>query len=807
MYAKVVIDIPDMRHHGFDYLVPDSLLPTLKKGCRVIVPLGSRVTQGFVIEIKSTTRVKNVKPIKENLDIIPSLTEELIQLGSWMSNYYSSHLFRVLQMLIPTALKTKMEQYILVNDEIEKDNISLKELEIIEWVAKNQPIKQSILIDHFSNEKHLIQQMLQFGLLELKRDFVDKGTSKKISFLKLKLSNEHLLLEIAELSKQARKQREVLEYFLFNQINEVSLSTLMSKLNINRSTIQSLVKKGYLEVIKKETARDPYKDRNFQDKRVTLTVEQEQVLRKIVSSFNGEEIKPFLLHGVTGSGKTEIYLQSIEEVLKEGKDSIVLVPEISLTSQMVERFKGRFGSLVAVIHSRLSQGEKLDEWRRIQRGDAKIIIGARSAIFAPVRNLGLIIIDEEHESSYKQEENPKYHVREVAKWRASYHNAVLVLGSATPSMESYFNAQNNQYYLLELPNRILGRKMPKIELVDMRDELRVGNRSMFSQTLQEKIDDRLNKQEQIVLFLNRRGYSTFVMCRSCGYVMKCPHCEISLTYHHTNRVLRCHYCGYTVSDPQNCPECGSKHIRYFGTGTQKVEEELVKRFPGVRVIRMDVDTTSKKGAHDKLLASFRKHEADILLGTQMIAKGLDFEKVTLVGVIAADTLLRLPDFRAAERTFQLLTQVSGRAGRHHLSGDVVIQTYTPEHYSIQYASNHDFQSFYKQELKQRKMMDYPPFRKLIVVHFSHQQLPNVMKASQLFVKELNRLVSRDVEILGPVTSPISRIKDRNRFQCMIKYNDESSTLNKVNQTISLLIEGLKDRNLLISVDVDPYVLM
>ncbi|OEF99122.1 primosomal protein N' [Vulcanibacillus modesticaldus] len=796
-----------MRHHGFDYLVPDSLLPTLKKGCRVIVPLGSRVTQGFVIEIKSTTRVKNVKPIKENLDIIPSLTEELIQLGSWMSNYYSSHLFRVLQMLIPTALKTKMEQYILVNDEIEKDNISLKELEIIEWVAKNQPIKQSILIDHFSNEKHLIQQMLQFGLLELKRDFVDKGTSKKISFLKLKLSNEHLLLEIAELSKQARKQREVLEYFLFNQINEVSLSTLMSKLNINRSTIQSLVKKGYLEVIKKETARDPYKDRNFQDKRVTLTVEQEQVLRKIVSSFNGEEIKPFLLHGVTGSGKTEIYLQSIEEVLKEGKDSIVLVPEISLTSQMVERFKGRFGSLVAVIHSRLSQGEKLDEWRRIQRGDAKIIIGARSAIFAPVRNLGLIIIDEEHESSYKQEENPKYHVREVAKWRASYHNAVLVLGSATPSMESYFNAQNNQYYLLELPNRILGRKMPKIELVDMRDELRVGNRSMFSQTLQEKIDDRLNKQEQIVLFLNRRGYSTFVMCRSCGYVMKCPHCEISLTYHHTNRVLRCHYCGYTVSDPQNCPECGSKHIRYFGTGTQKVEEELVKRFPGVRVIRMDVDTTSKKGAHDKLLASFRKHEADILLGTQMIAKGLDFEKVTLVGVIAADTLLRLPDFRAAERTFQLLTQVSGRAGRHHLSGDVVIQTYTPEHYSIQYASNHDFQSFYKQELKQRKMMDYPPFRKLIVVHFSHQQLPNVMKASQLFVKELNRLVSRDVEILGPVTSPISRIKDRNRFQCMIKYNDESSTLNKVNQTISLLIEGLKDRNLLISVDVDPYVLM
>lgn len=743
MYATVVLDIPELNHKGFDYKIPTQLLSTVKPGCRVSVPLGNRSVQGFVIELKETTELENtnVKEIKENLDIIPSLTNEMINLGLWISEYYTAHLFRALKMLLPAALKT------------------------------------------------------------------DKVNRKKATYVKLLLSTEQLLVEIPTLSKQAIKQKQVLEYFLETEKTEEELPTILDVLQVNRSSIQALSSKGYLQLIEKEIDRDPYKERQFLDKKITLNTEQQSALARIVKGIDENDTKPFLIHGVTGSGKTEIYLNAIEYVLSKGQEAIMLVPEISLTPQMVERFKGRFGNLVAVLHSRLSQGEKLDEWRKIQRGEAKIAIGARSAVFAPFQKLGLIIIDEEHESSYKQEEHPKYHTREIAKWRAEYNNATLILGSATPSLESYYNAINKQYYLIEMPNRVMGRSMPAVHIVDMREELNKGNRSMFSSEMQALIKDRLEKNEQIVLFLNRRGYSTFVMCRSCGYVMNCSHCEISLTYHHTDRNLRCHYCGHSESEPSVCPECGSKHIRYFGTGTQKVEEELANRFPGVRVIRMDVDTTSTKGAHEKLLNSFRKQEADILLGTQMIAKGLDFPKVTLVGVIAADTSLKLPDFRAAERTFQLLTQVSGRAGRHQLAGDVVIQTYSPEHYSVDFASRHDYKSFFSKELEQRHLLQYPPYKKLILINFSHPELKQVLFASETFIRVLKSKIASDVEIIGPVASPISRIKDRYRFQCMIKYNDDLILISKINETIMMITEQFKDRKLQLSVDLDPYVLL
>ncbi len=808
----MVVDIPDLTHSGFDYSIPAALLSTVKKGSRVIVPLGSRTTQGFVIAIHDKTKISNkIKAIKDNLDVVPSLSEELIQLAIWMSNRYSTHLFRTLQILIPSALKTKVEQVFIVEDDIDITVLSIQlsqqEINILAWVLDKQPVQESSLLKRFPNEHMLIQRLVEDGHLQLKKDFKDKGTKKKISVLKKKLAHELLSMELDKLPKNAQKQKLIIEYILFNAIEEIEIPKLMTALDITHSSIQALVKKGYIEVVEKEQLRDPYQDRFFQDKKVMLTNEQEKVFEQIVDAYHTTTSKPFLLHGVTGSGKTEIYLQAIQYGLDQGKDSIVLVPEISLTPQMVERFKGRFGSLVAVLHSRLSQGERLDEWRRIQRGKAKIVIGARSAIFAPLKNISFIIIDEEHESSYKQEEHPKYHTRDIAIWRAAYHQSIVVLGSATPSLESYYLAQKKEYQLLELPNRVHGRSMPTIHVADMRDELRAGNRSMFSRTLQQMIEDRLNKKEQIVLLLNRRGFSTFVMCRTCGYVMKCPHCDISLTYHHTNNTLRCHYCGYEEQVPNVCPECGSEHIRYFGTGTQRVEEDLAKRFPGVRVIRMDVDTTSKKGSHEKLLHSFRKEEADILLGTQMIAKGLDYPKVTLVGVIAADTLLKLPDFRAAERTFQLLTQVSGRAGRHELLGDVVIQTYTPEHYSIEYTKEHDYHSFFYKELQNRRMLNYPPLSKLIIIHFTHEHLPGVMKASEQFVRSLKQLITSDTEVLGPVVSPISRLKDRYRFQCMVKYNDETNILLQIHQTISWVNSQLNDRQLQISVDVDPYVLM
>ncbi len=809
MYATVVVDIPDINHYGYDYLVPVSLEEVIKLGARVLVPLGNRKVQGFVVGLASNTAVKNTKPIIEVLDILPPLTEEMIKLSFWMSHNYTSHLYRTLQMLLPTALKTKTEEYVRASVTEQIAILSNREKEIIDWVKEKEVIKQSILIHQFPEDQQLLSEMFKSGLLEINKEFKDKTGINKVSYVRLSKSKEECLLAIGELPKQAMKQKLILEHFLSQEWDEVPLSELLSQLNLNRSAVQALVKKGYLAIFEKVISRDPYKNRSFTDKSVTLTPEQNNVLTILEGSLSNGENKTFLLHGVTGSGKTEIYLQIMEKVLKEQKEAILLVPEISLTPQMVERFKGRFGPLVAVLHSQLSQGEKYDEWRRILHGKAKIAVGARSAIFAPFQKLGLIIIDEEHESSYKQEENPKYHAREIALWRKEYQQAMVILGSATPSLESYYKALKKQYQLLQLPERVFGRKLPAVHVVDMREELTAGNRTMFSHLLKEKIEERIEKKEQIVLFLNRRGHSTFVMCRSCGYVMQCPHCEISLTYHHNNKTLRCHYCGYTKIEPKTCPECESKQIRYFGTGTQKVEEELAKVFPGVRVIRMDVDTTSTKGAHEKLLNQFRNHQGDILLGTQMIAKGLDFPKVTLVGVIAADTMLKLPDFRAAERTFQLLTQVSGRAGRHDLEGDVVVQTYTPEHYSVEFASQHDYSSFFGKELLNRKALDYPPFKKLILIQFSHPDLTMVMKASEHFSRGLriNLVNEKNIEILGPVASPISRLKDRYRFQCMIKYNDESIVITLIHQQMEKTQEELKDRQLLISVDVDPNVVM
>ena len=809
MYATVVVDIPDIKHHGFDYLVPVAFIDIVKPGVRVLVPLGNRKVQGYVVGLESNTTVKNTKPIIEVLDIVPSLTKEMIKLAFWMSHYYSSAMYRTLQMLLPPALKTKTEEFARVSEAEQIAFLTDKEKKILDWVRKKGTVKQSLLIKQFNEDQLIIQDLFKSGLLELNKEFKDKTGVNKVAYVKLACPKEECLLIIGELSKQAIKQKQILEYFLMKNLNEIPLQELISQLNISRSTVLSLVKKEVLKIIEKVVSRDPYRDRAFTDKSVILTTEQENILSTLENSFNRKEKQTFLLHGVTGSGKTEIYLHIMEKILQEQKEAILLVPEISLTPQMVERFKGRFGPLVAVLHSQLSHGEKYDEWRRILHGKAKIAVGARSAIFAPFKNLGLIIIDEEHESSYKQEENPKYHARDIALWRKEYHHAMVILGSATPSLESYYKALEKKYQLLELPKRVRGRKLPEVHVVDMKEELALGNRTMFSTLLKEKIEDRISKKEQIVLFLNRRGYSTFVMCRSCGYVMQCPHCEISLTYHHNNQTLRCHYCGYTKLEPKICPECGSKQIRYFGTGTQKVEEELAKVFPGVRVIRMDVDTTSTKGAHEKLLNAFKNQQGDILLGTQMIAKGLDFPKVTLVGVIAADTMLKLPDFRAAERSFQLLTQVSGRAGRHELEGDVVVQTYIPEHYSVEFASKHDYSSFFGKELKNRQALNYPPFKQLILIQFSHPDLTMVMKASERFVREIKRSLSEEtkVEILGPVASPISRLKDRYRFQCMIKYNDESDIITRIHQEMNKTQEEIKDRQLLISVDVDPYVLM
>jgi primosomal protein N' (replication factor Y) len=667
--------------------------------------------------------------------------------------------------------------------------------------------------------------MLISGALRETQMMKDRMNAKKALTVFL-LEAAQLLLEAAEdLPAKAHKQKKVL-LFLSEHPNPIRLTELMETVQVGASTIKGLADRGLIELREIEILRDPYAGRIFaKTQPMPLTEEQSVVFADIRSAVIEGKPEVFLLHGVTGSGKTEVYLQSIQICLDQGKEAIVLVPEISLTPQMVERFNGRFRDKVAVLHSRLSAGERYDEWRKIMRKQVQVVIGARSAIFAPFTRIGLIIIDEEHESSYKQEESPKYHAREIAVHRAGSHGAAVVLGSATPSLESIHRTTSQHdpllddspaYKLLTMKSRVEGRPLPEVFIVDMREELKSGNRSMFSGALYKAVEQRLQKKEQMVLLLNRRGYATFVMCRTCGFVSTCPHCDISLTYHQSSHMLRCHYCGYAEREVKQCPSCNSEHIRHFGTGTQRVESELSKLFPGIRVIRMDVDTTTEKGSHEKWLTMFRDKKADVLLGTQMVAKGLDFPDVTLVGVIAADTSLNIPDFRAAERTFQLLTQVAGRAGRHQKLGEVYVQTYTPDHYSVQCASRHDYHSFVSEELIHRGKLGYPPLHRLILITLSHEQVPFLVRTAEAFatrLKELAKAAEKQAEsaffldVLGPVASPVSRINDRYRFQCVVKYRGDTRAAELVGKAAAHFEEQSAKEKLQISIDVDPQYLM
>ncbi|WP_102346990.1 primosomal protein N' [Bacillus sp. Marseille-P3661] len=801
--AKVIVDVPaNQTDRHFDYRIPSEWLTKefVKPGMRVVVPFGPRKVQGFVTSIVASTDINKLKELDSVLDITPVLTTELLQLGEWLSNSTLCYLITAYQAMLPSAMKVKYE----------KEIISKKTSNLPNELQKYFNSKDKIAWKDIEQNKQLlpfIQKEIQQGTMEVIYRVKDRANKKRVKVVSSAVNKEKLLEIIESMSANALKQKEVLSYFIHYQ-EPIELQQLVSTLQTTLSPINSLIKKGILRSEYMEVYRDPYEHRNFKStSAMILTDEQTKVITAILNSIENKQHYVFLMHGVTGSGKTEVYLQAIDAVLKQGKEAIMLVPEISLTPMMVERFKGRFGHQVAVLHSGLSTGEKYDEWRKIQRKEVRVVVGARSAVFAPFENIGIIIIDEEHETSYKQEENPRYHARDVAIKRGLNHRCPVILGSATPSLESFARAQKNVYQLLTMKERINARKLPSVEIIDMREELRSGNRSMFSVSLLEKIKDRLEKQEQSVLFLNRRGYSTFVMCRDCGYVMNCPHCDISLTYHKRDQRLKCHYCAYESTLPTICPECSSDHIRFFGTGTQKVEEELAKIIPEARVIRMDVDTTSRKGAHEKLLQAFGEKKADILLGTQMIAKGLDFPDVTFVGVLAADAMLHIPDFRASEKTFQLITQVSGRAGRHILPGEVIIQTYSPEHYSVELAAATDFNGFYSREMLLRKMYQYPPFFYLTLVTISHPNLAEVVSVTEKISWILRKNLSNQTIILGPVASPIPRIKDRYRYQCVIKYKDEPQLGKILQNMLKHFQQDINKNELKITIDMNPYMMM
>ena len=657
---------------------------------------------------------------------------------------------------VPFGVRSKPVEGFILDLKEEEIKVSFKIKNILS-VENEEPVitEEDLKLINFLREEYLckyidaIRLLIPVGIL--------KGAKSKSRSVIVYIDDN------LESIKNSDGYLEVIN-FIKRNTGKYTKSELTKEHGVSLYKLNKLIEHGLIKSEKEIVFR--YNTREYnKDVEKKLTAEQSMAIEAIEDS----EENLILLKGVTGSGKTEVYMRLVEKVLTEGKSAIVLVPEIALTPQMIERFKGRFGSNVALFHSKLSDGERFDEWYRVKEGKASLIIGARSAIFLPARKLGLIIIDEEHENTYKSDQNPKYQTKEVAEFISKLKGCKVILGSATPTIESYYRAISGEMKLVELNHRIDNRPMPEMKLVDMREELRSGNKSIFSRRLYASMQQKLEKGEQIILFLNRRGFSTFVSCRSCGYVFDCENCDISMTYH-KNGFLVCHYCGKTKKQPNLCPECGSKYVKFFGAGTERVEEEVRKYLKNAKILRMDVDTTRAKDSHEKIYNAFKAGEADILIGTQMVSKGLDFPNVTLVGILSADMSLNLPDYRAAERSFQIITQVAGRAGRGEKEGEVIVQTYTPEHYSLQYAKKYDYEDFYEKEFTIRAMMGYPPFGRILLINGIGKNEDELKKQMIFLGKKVKEKAEEfgGLEVLGPTPCIIYKIKENYRWQIIVK---------------------------------------
>lgn len=746
MIAEVIINRGAKKlNRTFDYNIPKDLEELILVGSKVLVPFGNgeKLAEAFVVGIKekSAFELKNIAKLEENL------TDKQISLAKWMSKRYFCNISDCIKLMLTPGTRNK-------------------------------------------NKEKRIQD-------------------KTINCVYLKKDIEEIEFEIETGKIKSEKQKRLLNFVKDNEgttVPEIEMFT-----DCARGIVNTLVKNGYLEIIEKKVERNPLLGRNCEKtNNLKLTEEQKNAYNRVEEAIDKNEYKQFLLYGVTGSGKTEVYLQLIEKVLKIGKNAIVLVPEISLTPQMLDRFISRFGkSDIAILHSKLSIGERHDEWERIRERKARIVIGARSAIFAPIENIGIIIIDEEHDSSYKSETNPRYNAKEIAKILAKENKAPLLLGSATPDINTFYNATNEnedgntKIQLLTLTKRANESSLPKVEIIDLKQELANGNRSMLSMELYNSIEENISQKRQTILFLNRRGYSTFIMCRNCGYTVKCPSCNISMTYHSYEKKLKCHYCSYEENLVTTCPECHSDKIRYFGTGTQKLEQEINKQFPNASTIRMDIDTVTKKNSHEEILNKFKNENIDILIGTQMVVKGHHFPNVTLVGVIAADSSLNIDDYRANERTFQILTQVAGRAGRENLPGKVIIQTYNPDNFSIICAQKQNYEMFYETEIALRKQLKYPPFCDIILISFNSLNETNIKNISnEMYKKLLEKLNQEEFKIFRPMPSPIDKIQNRYRWRIIIKGNMTVEANEVLNQTLKeIYSRNIKD--IRISIDVNP----
>ncbi len=783
MFAQIVLDTNSIYFDKiFTYNIPSNLENFIQRGQRVVVPFGkgNKSKVGFVCQlIDSFETDYELKDIIDVIDNEPIVSNELIELAFFMQKKYMSSLNKSIKQILPPGKIDLINVYYKLKGNAED--------EFQRFLTKNRSYED--IKREYGDKRSDISKLIKDDRLDIVYDIGTDYSEKIEEYVEL------LEYDLDKLRKNSIKQIEILNYLKENKI--AMQKEVLKNTSSNRSSLLSLQKKGLIRIYKKKVNRNVFNEKTKKYNKLPLNKEQQEVFYKIKQNPNDS----YLLKGVTGSGKTEIYLQLVEENLKKGKDSIILVPEISLTPQTIERFKGRFGDNIAIIHSRLNISERFEQRKLIRNGEKKIAIGARSAIFAPFKNLGLIVMDEEHDQSYISSNDPKYHTDEIAEFRQKYNNATLIKASATPSIESMKDALDGRINLVELNNRANGQDLPDVEIIDMRQELKRRNYSMISGKLFELITNNLNKKEQTILFLNKVGHTSFTFCRRCGYVIKCDACDVAMTYHKNKDKLICHYCGRTKDKPHICPNCGSKAIKEFGAGTEKLEEEIKELFPKARVLRMDSETTTKKGSYTNMYNQMKNENIDILIGTQMISKGLDFKNVTLVGLIAADLSLNIDGYISNEKTFQLITQVSGRSGRGDKKGKVIIQTYKPDNFVIMTSKSNDYKKFYEKEIKIRQAFEFPPYNDLVTIKLIYSNKKNLLEKAYNLKNELTRKNLREIRIFGPNPCKIERINNKYRYNILIK----TKALDEFVENIRPIIKRYRDENSNISfvVSINP----
>jgi len=803
--VEVAVGLPVSK--TFHYRIPEKMRDSLKIGMRVLVPFKGRKVTGFAIDFHDFPPKgieEKLREIENILDEAPLIDLQMLRFYRWIADYYIYPLGEVIKTGLPPGLHLKSELILSLTQNGKEyltrgslDPIQVKVFKEIERCGKVS-LKKILKIFPGEISKSQLSSWKRKGLLNIDAGIGDKEVKPKFERV--------IIYQEGEPTQPiSRKQSEILKWL--EERGEVSISVMNKRFKSPSKAIQSLQAKGLISIFNREVCRDfsvqselkPYP-------KPELTSDQGTALTEVSKGIHSKRFSPFLIYGVTGSGKTEIYLRAIEEVLNQGKEAIVLVPEISLTPQLLSRFKDRFGENLSLLHSGLGKGERYDQWRKIWKGEVKIAVGARSAIFAPFKNVGIIVVDEEHDPSYKQEEKLRYHARDLAVVRAKQDEATLLLGSATPSLESFHNAEEGKFRLLKLPERVERKPLPLVEIVDMRNE-----EGLLSEKVRAGLQKNIEAKKQSLLFLNRRGFAHFILCPDCGFTFKCPNCTVTLTYHLRDRSLQCHYCDYRIRAPGDCPQCEGHRLQGMGIGTERLEEEIRFLFPETQVSRMDRDTTSRKHSHQQILKGLESGKIDILVGTQMIVKGHDFPNVTFVGVISADTSLHFPDFRSSERTFQLLTQVAGRAGRGEVFGEVVIQTFNPDHYSIQKAKDHDFIGFYQEESQFRRALDYPPFSRLI----NFRLVGNSEKKTKAISEEMGKMgqdllkrgYGKGIEILGPSAAPFAKMRGKFRWQMLAK-GKSPKLLHQFAQELAFrLEEETKGKGVNLDIDVDPVFVL